>query len=73
MPQHSALRPKDQFYEALDEAISRISSTEGMYLLGDLNARVGADSEAWRSCLGLHGIGKMKENWSETARTVLVP
>jgi len=53
---------KDQFYEALDEAISRISSTEGLFLLGDFNARVGADCDTWPSCLGHHGIGRMNEN-----------
>ncbi|GAA6101905.1 uncharacterized protein LOC122792394 [Tachysurus ichikawai] len=37
---------KDQFYEALDQAISNIPSTEGLYLLGDFNARVGAENEA---------------------------
>ena len=53
---------KDQFYEALDEAISSIPSTEGLYLLGDFNARVGADHVTWPSCLGHQGIGKMNEN-----------
>ena len=53
---------KDQFYEALDEAISRIPSTEGLYLLGDFNARVGADFDTWPSCLGHHGVGRMNEN-----------
>lgn len=53
---------KDQFYEALDETISRISSTEGLYLLGDINARVGADNESWPTCLGFHGRVKINEN-----------
>ena len=34
---------KDRFYQALDEMISRIPNTEGFYLLGNFNARVGAD------------------------------
>ena len=37
---------KDQFYEELDAAISRIPKTEQIYLLGDFNAIVGADHEA---------------------------
>nr|KAG5691627.1 hypothetical protein BaRGS_023798 [Batillaria attramentaria] len=53
---------KDHFFEALDEAISRIPSTEGLYLLGDFNARVGADRDTWPSCLGHQGIGRMNEN-----------
>ncbi len=38
------------------------SRTEGLYLLGDFNARVGADHESWPTCLGLHGRGKINEN-----------
>jgi len=53
---------KDQFYEALDQAISNIPSAEGLYLLGDFNARVGANYEAWPTCLGPHGRGKINEN-----------
>lgn len=53
---------KDQFYEALDELISRIPSTDALYLLGDFNARVGADHEAWPSCLGAYGRGKINDN-----------
>ena len=59
---HSTDEDKDQFYQALDEAISRISSTESLYLLGDFNARVGADQKAWPTCLGNFGRGKINEN-----------
>ncbi|GAA6071721.1 uncharacterized protein LOC117871822, partial [Tachysurus ichikawai] len=52
---------KDQFYEALDQAILNIPSTEGLYLQGDFNARVGADNKAWPTCLGSHGRGKINE------------
>ena len=53
---------KDKFYEALDQAISSIPKNEALYLLGDFNARVGADHEAWSSCLGYFGRGKINEN-----------
>lgn len=53
---------KDQFYEALDKIISDTPRTESLYLLGDFNARVGADNKAWPSCLGVHGRGKINEN-----------
>ena len=53
---------KDQFYESLDTVISKIPATEHIYLLGDFNARVGADRESWPNVLGHHGIGKMNEN-----------
>ena len=53
---------KDQLYEELDVAIGNIPKTEQLYILGDVNARVGADHEAWLTCLGHHGMGKMNEN-----------
>lgn len=53
----STSEEKDQFYEALDETISRIPCTEGLYLLSDFNARVGADNESWPTCLSFHGRG----------------
>ena len=58
----SSTEEKDKFYQALDEEISRIPSTVGIYLLGDFNARVGADHKAWPTCLGDFGRGKINEN-----------
>ena len=58
----AAPEDKDQFFEALHEAISRIPSTDALYLLGDFNARAGADRKAWPSCLGAYGRGKMNDN-----------
>ena len=52
---------KDQFYEELDVAIGNIPKIEQLYILGDFNARVGADHDAWPTCLGHHGMGKMNE------------
>ena len=53
---------KDQFYDQLDATINRIPASEHIYLLGDFNARVGADRESWPRVLGHHGIGKLNEN-----------
>ena len=36
---------KDQLYEELDVVIGNIPKTEKLYILGDFNARVGADHE----------------------------
>ena len=53
---------KDQFYDQRDATINRIPASEYVYLLGDFNARVGADCESWPRVLGHHGIGKLNEN-----------
>ncbi|XP_047495828.1 craniofacial development protein 2-like [Penaeus chinensis] len=59
---YSTPEDKDQFYGALDDIISQTPSTDMLYLLGDFNARVGADHEAWLSCIGAYGRGKINEN-----------
>ena len=53
---------KDEFYDQLDSYISRIPKEEHLVLLGDFNARVGADYDSWPFCLGKFGVGKMNEN-----------
>ena len=53
---------KDRFYEALDATIKSVPNKEGLYILGDFNARVGADHKAWPTSLGRLGVGKMNEN-----------
>ena len=53
---------KDEFYENLAAIISSVPNNEQLVLLGDFNARVGADHDTWPSCLGHFGVGKMNEN-----------
>ena len=53
---------KDNFYEALDSVVANIPRHERLYLLGDFNARVGADHKAWPTTIGTHGIGKINDN-----------
>ena len=50
---------EDEFYENLATTILTIPSSERLVLLGDFNARVGADNDSWPSCLGPCGIAKM--------------
>ncbi|KAI8519655.1 hypothetical protein Bbelb_029120 [Branchiostoma belcheri] len=59
---NSPVETKDKFYDELDELISQIPQTEGIYLLGDFNARVGAEHATWPACIGHHGVGKINEN-----------
>ena len=53
---------KDAFYESLASIIRSVPSSEHLILLGDFNARVGADNDSWPTCLGPFGVGKMNEN-----------
>ncbi|KAJ8042531.1 hypothetical protein HOLleu_13605 [Holothuria leucospilota] len=38
---------KDQFYEDLECAVSKVPTCEYVIFLGDFNARVGTDRESW--------------------------
>ena len=58
----STAEAKDQFYEELEAKIQRVPSKEHLFLLGDFNARVGADHDPWPRCIGHFGIGKLNEN-----------
>ena len=53
---------KDEFHDQLTATISNIPIKEHLILLGDFNARVGADQGSWPSCLGKFGMGKMNDN-----------
>ena len=52
----------DQFYNALNHSIGMLTPSEHIYLLGDFNARVGAEHSTWSTCTGHHGVGKINEN-----------
>ena len=58
----SSAETKDEFYEELESTIREIPATEHLYLLGDFNARVGADSNSWPRSIGHFGVGKLNEN-----------
>ena len=58
----STLEEKDKFYESFQRAIESVPANEQLFILGDFNARVGADNTAWPTCLGHHGTGKINEN-----------
>ena len=53
---------KDKFYDDLAATIKKVPEREALFILGDFNARVGADHNSWPTCLGCFGIGKMNEN-----------
>ena len=58
----SPAETKDRFYEELDRTLKTIPPSEQLFLMGDFNARVGADNDSWSDCLGCFGVGKLNEN-----------
>ena len=53
---------KDRFYSDLRSLIQSTPADDQVVILGDFNARVGQDSEAWKGVLGKHGVGNCNEN-----------
>lgn len=58
----STAETKDEFYEELETTIREIPATEHLFMLGDFNARVGADPDSWPRSIGHFGVGKLNEN-----------
>lgn len=52
---------KDDFYTRLDTFIRRCPQQEDLVILGDFNARVGNDNEAWPNCLVHFVVGNATE------------
>ena len=53
---------KDEFYEDLGTLLCSIPLDQKIILLGDFNARVGTDANAWRKVIGKHGVGMENAN-----------
>ena len=53
---------KDAFYEELNALVKDVPQSDKLILLGDINARVGADCNNWKGVLGPHGTGKLNSN-----------
>ena len=53
---------KERFYTELGDIIGGIPSSHKLLLLGDFNARVGADYSSWENVIGKHGIGRENSN-----------
>ena len=60
---------KEKFYEELEALISTVPQSDKLILLGDFNARVGRDHQAWKGVIGHHGVGKCNSNGLLLLRT----
>lgn len=53
---------KDTFYSTLRNVLLNVPSRDKIWLMGDFNARVGRDYDAWQGILGRHGTGNCNSN-----------
>ena len=63
---------KEQFYNELQNVIEKVGKKETLIVMGDLNARVGRDSEMWGSVIGRHGEEVRNENGDQLLRCCAV-
>ena len=47
---------KDKFYDALEREILATKKSEALYLLGDLNARLGQERDGFERVMGPHNV-----------------
>ena len=53
---------KEAFYGALNDTINSVPSSHKLLVMGDFNARVGADHSSWEDVIGKHGVGNENSN-----------
>ena len=54
--------PSDNFYHLLQSTLSLVPKNDLLVILGDLNARVGANTTSWHSVIGPHTLGECNES-----------
>ena len=53
---------KDIWYEALQRTVSKVPQHDMLLIIGDMNAKVGADNANYNRAMGKHGCGVMNNN-----------
>ena len=61
-PDSSGRTCRKGFYSDLRRLLPSTPAAYKVMIIGDFNARVGRDSEAWKGVLGRHGVGNCKDN-----------
>jgi len=56
------MKKKNTFYAALRSTFQHVPRTDKLLLLGDFNARVGANDQVRQTVIGRHGVGKSNNN-----------
>ena len=52
----------NKFYRALQDCVRKTPKHDMLLVMGDFNARVGNDADAWRGTIGRFGPGELNEN-----------
>lgn len=60
---------KERFYDSLNHLLNDIGTRDLIILMGDFNAKIGAQNEGYESVMGKHGVGTMNENGEMFAET----
>uniref|UniRef100_A0A8D8XXM4 Craniofacial development protein 2 n=1 Tax=Cacopsylla melanoneura TaxID=428564 RepID=A0A8D8XXM4_9HEMI len=58
----ATVEDKDAFYEQLENVFRKIKKQDIIMLIGDLNAKVGADNHGLEKVMGKHGLGVRNDN-----------
>ncbi|KAJ8351936.1 hypothetical protein SKAU_G00234120 [Synaphobranchus kaupii] len=53
---------KDDFYDQLQGVLDRLRTKDVTILMGDFNAKTGAENNGYEDIMGTHGLGQMNEN-----------
>lgn len=53
---------KDSWYEELQTAVSKVPQHDMLLIMGDINAKVGANNTNYERAMGKHGCGVMNDN-----------
>uniref|UniRef100_A0A3B1KAX6 Endonuclease/exonuclease/phosphatase domain-containing protein n=1 Tax=Astyanax mexicanus TaxID=7994 RepID=A0A3B1KAX6_ASTMX len=53
---------KDQWYEKLQQTVFKVPQHDMLVIMGDINAKVGADNTDCERAMGKHGCGVMNDN-----------
>ena len=53
---------KEEFYRKLQEVVDKLPQKDVNIIMGDANAKIGADNSGFEVVMGKHGMGEMNEN-----------